>query len=387
MTIHSGGCRAVTKPATNRYRTNLREVKFVLFEQLGLDEILGKPPFEAWGREEVELALGEIDRFAKEITGPLNSVGDEVGCKLDGGQVRVPPGFKEAWRKLQDGGWKTLSVSEEHGGQSAPKTLAAVVEEFLSGSNTAFAMYAGLAEGAAEVIEIFGSPEQRARYMEKIFAGQWGGTMCLTEPQAGSDVGAATTSAKKLADGTYAIRGTKIFISAGDQDMTENIVHLVLARVEGAPPGTKGLSLFIVPKRRVDADGSAGERNDVEVASIEHKMGINGSATCVLQFGENDRCVGELVGTQENIGMSQMFHLMNGARIGVALQGLAIASSAYLNALDYAKERKQGAHVTHFKDPTAPKVPIIEHPDVRRMLMEMKTRVEGIRALILKLCF
>ena len=209
--------------------------------------------------------------------------------------------------------------------------------------------------------------------------------MCLTEPHAGSDVGAAKTEAVKNPDGTYRIRGTKIFISGGDHDLTENIVHLVLARIAGAPPGTKGLSLFIVPKRRILPDDSSGEPNDVQVSSIEHKMGINGSATCVLQFGENDRCVGELVGGQENVGMSQMFHMMNGARIGVALQGLAIASSAYLNALDYAKERKQGAHVTHFKDPTAPKVPIILHPDIRRMLLEMKSKVEGVRALILKL--
>jgi len=255
----------------------------------------------------------------------------------------------------------------------------------VTGSNTALAMYCGLAEGVAEVLHYFGTKEQQERYVRTLTTGRWGGTMCLTEPQAGSDVGAATTAAHKRPDGTYAIKGTKIFISGGDQDITENIIHLVLARVDGAPPGTKGLSLFIVPKRKIGADGQVGERNDVAVASIEHKMGINGSATCVLQFGENDGCVGELVGTQENIGMSQMFHLMNGARIGVALQGLAIASSAYLNALDYARERKQGTHVLHYRDATAPKVAIIEHPDVRRMLMEMKSRVEGIRALILKL--
>ena len=375
----------MTKAQGNRYRTNLRELKFVLFEQLGFEDILGKAPFEAWSREEVEMVLGEIDRFAKEVTGPLNAVGDQVGCTLEDGQVHAPPGFKEAWKKLHEGGWKTLAVAEERGGQGAPRTLAVITEEFLSGSNTAFAMYSGLAEGAGEVIDIFGTPEQKKRYLEKITAGQWAGTMCLTEPQAGSDVGAALTSARKRADGTYAIKGTKIFISGGDQDMTENIVHLVLARAEGAPPGTKGLSLFIVPKRRVGADGSVGERNDVAVASIEHKMGIKGSSTCVLAFGENDGCIGELVGGQENIGMSQMFHMMNGARIGVALQGLAIASTAYLNALDYARERKQGAHVTHFKDPTAPKVAIVEHPDVRRMLVEMKSKVEGIRALIIKL--
>jgi alkylation response protein AidB-like acyl-CoA dehydrogenase len=218
-----------------------------------------------------------------------------------------------------------------------------------------------------------------------MFGGVWGGTMCLTEPHAGSDVGSAKSTARKNPDGTYSIRGTKIFITAGDHDLTDNIVHLVLARVDGVPAGTKGLSLFIVPKLRVNPDGSIGEPNDVTTGSIEHKMGINGSATCVLNFGENDACVGELVGTEENSGMSQMFRLMNGARIGVALQGLGIASSAYLNALDYARERKQGAHITKWKDATAPRVPILQHPDVRRMLLDMKARVEGIRLLIYKL--
>jgi alkylation response protein AidB-like acyl-CoA dehydrogenase len=209
--------------------------------------------------------------------------------------------------------------------------------------------------------------------------------MCLTEPQAGSDVGAARTTAKKQPDGRYKIQGTKIFISAGDHDLAENIIHLVLARVDNAPPGTKGLSLFIVPKYRVNEDGTSGAKNDVGVGSIEHKMGINGSATCVLNFGENDDCYGELVGTVENMGISQMFHLMNGARISVGVQGVGVASFAYLNALEYAKDRKQGAPMTSWKDPTVPRVAIIEHADVRRMLLEMKSKVEGIRALVMKL--
>jgi len=246
-------------------------------------------------------------------------------------------------------------------------------------------MYPGLAYGAAEVIQIFGTPEQRETYLKPMYSGRWGGTMCLTEPQAGSDVGSSRTTAKKLEDGKYLISGTKIFISGGDHDLAENVVHLVLARVEGAPLGTKGLSLFIIPKIRVNADGSLGQGNDVNVGSIEHKMGINGSATCVLNFGENEACIGELVGTVENQGISQMFRMMNGARISVGLQGVAVASSAYLNALEYAKDRKQGPHYTHWKDPSAPRVPIIEHPDVRRMLLDMKARVEGIRALIVKL--
>jgi alkylation response protein AidB-like acyl-CoA dehydrogenase len=246
-------------------------------------------------------------------------------------------------------------------------------------------MYPGLTYGAAELVHAFGTKEQQKRFVTAMHSGRFGGTMCLTEPQAGSDVGAAKTSAKPLADGTYAITGTKIFISAGDHDLAENVVHLVLARIDGAAPGTKGLSLFIVPKRRVNADGTLGAPNDVTVGSIEHKMGINASSTCVLNFGESGNCVGELVGTVPHNGIQQMFRMMNGARIAVALQGLGVASAAYLNALEYAKERKQGSHITRWKDAAAPRVPIIQHPDVRRMLLDMKARVEGVRALIYKL--
>jgi alkylation response protein AidB-like acyl-CoA dehydrogenase len=246
-------------------------------------------------------------------------------------------------------------------------------------------MYPGLAWGAAELIAECGTEAQVKKHVERMLTGVWGGTMCLTEPHAGSDVGAAKTKAKKLADGSYAISGTKIFISGGDHDLAGNIIHLVLARTDDAPPGTKGLSLFIVPKLRIKPDGTAGESNDVAVASIEHKMGINGSATAVLSFGENGKCIGELVGTTENMGMAQMFKMMNGARIAVGIQGLAVASSAYLNALAYAKDRKQGANFKAWKDPKAPRVPIIEHPDIRRMLLELKSHVEGIRALVVKL--
>jgi alkylation response protein AidB-like acyl-CoA dehydrogenase len=369
----------------NRYKVDLRELRFVLFELLKFEELLGKDAFAAWGKDEVDMVITEAARFATEVTGPINAIGDKVGCRLENGQVIAPPGFKEAWNKLAEAGWKALSAPSEWGGQDAPYTMHAIVEEFLCGSNTAFSMYPGLSYGAAEVIHAFGTKEQQKKYLANIYQGKWGGTMCLTEPQAGSDVGAATSSAKKLPDGTYSIHGTKIFISAGDHDMADNIVHLVLARIEGAVPGTKGLSLFIVPKYHVNADGSIGERNDVQTGSIEHKMGINGSATAVLNFGENDKCIGELVGTEEHVGIAQMFRMMNGARIGVALQSLAVASTAYLNALDYAKERKQGPHFTKFKDASAPRVAIIEHPDVRRMLIDMKSRVEGIRALIYKL--
>lgn len=367
----------------NRYKASLRDIDFVLFEQLGLGELLGKEPYADWGEEEVRLTLAEVYRFATEVLGPLNTTGDD-GCVLEGGQVKTPAGFKEAWGQLYEAGFKSLLVDPEFGGQGAPRALSAMANELTSGANVAFDMYPGLTIGAAELIESFGTPAQRERYCHAMYGGRWSGTMCLTEPEAGSDVGAAKTTARKNADGTYTLKGTKVFISGGDQDITENIVHMVLARTEGAPPGTKGLSLFIVPKYRVNPDGSAGAPNDVKVAGIEHKMGINGSATAQLVFGDDDACVGELCGTEEMRGMRQMFQMMNYARIGVAIQGLGIAATAYLNALEYARERKQGASMKAFRDPDAARVAIIEHPDVRRMLLDMKARVEGIRAMIAK---
>ncbi len=371
----------------NWYKADLRELSFVLLEQFRLGELLGKAPYDVWGEDEAKAVLDAAYRFAREVLGPLNASGDREGCRIEGGQVRTPKGFGDAWKQLYENGFKALGVSTDHGGQGAPQALVVLVEELLSGANPAFNMYPGLAFGAAETIVECGTPEQARRYAVKMLDGTWGGTMCLTEPHAGSDVGSAKTSAKRLGNGKYAIKGTKVFISGGDHDLAENIVHLVLARVDGAPPGTKGLSLFIVPKKRIDASGKVGASNDVAVASIEHKMGINGSATAVLNFGENDACEGELVGTVENLGMSQMFRMMNGARIAVGIQGLATAAAAYQNAVDYARDRKQGPHYTHWKDPTVPRVPIIEHPDVRRMLLDLKSHTEGIRALIVKLAW
>jgi alkylation response protein AidB-like acyl-CoA dehydrogenase len=374
----------VTKPiqTINRYKADLREMTFLLFEQFKLAELLGKAPYDAWGEEEVKSSLAECYRFAREVLGPLNVVGDIQGCKLEGGRVITPQGFKDAWKKLYEAGWKAIGVSPDHGGAGAPRSVQVLVEEILSGANAAFNMYPGLAYGAAEVIEHFGTPEQHKTYIEKMYTGVWGGTMCLTEPHAGTDVGSAKTTAARNADGSYSIRGTKIFISGGDHDLAENIIHLVLARVDGAPPGTKGLTLFIVPKTRID-----GTDNDVSVGALEHKMGINGSATCVLNFGDNGKCIGWPVGGEEklNQGMPQMFKMMNGARIAVGIQGVSVGSSAYLNALEYTKERKQGASITHWKDATAPRVPIIEHADVRRMLLHMKAMMEGTRALAVKL--
>ena len=369
----------------NRYKADLREMMFLLFEQFEVQNLLGKEPFEPWGEEEIRTTLNECYRWVKEVPGPLNVTGDIEGCKIENGRVVTPKGFKEAWKKLFEAGWKSIGVKPEHGGGGAPQSLRVLMEELQSGANTAFNMYPGLAFGAAEVIEAFGTHAQHEKYLPPMFDGRWGGTMCLTEPHAGSDVGSSSTTAhKEGTDGGYKIKGTKIYISGGDHDLSfeDNIIHLVLARVQGAPAGTKGLTLFIVPRVRED-----GTSNDVQVTSLEHKMGINGSATCVINFGDNDSCIGYPVGGEEqlNRGMPQMFKMMNMARIAVGIQGVALASSAYLNALDYAKERKQGSSITHWKDATAPRVAIIEHADVRRMLLDMKARVEGIRALAVKL--
>ena len=379
----------MSKPiqAINRYKIDVRELNFLLFEQFEIGELLGKAPFDAWGPDEIKSTLSECYRWTREVSGPINAVGDHQGCKLEDGKVTTPTGFKQAWKSLYEAGWKSISLDAEWGGAGAPTSLQVLVEEMLSGSNTAFSMYAALTYGAAEVIHAFGTDEQRKLFCPRMFNGTWSGTMCLTEPQAGSDVGSAKTAASRNADGSYSIRGNKIFISSGDHDLAENIIHLVLARVDGAPAGTKGLTLFIVPKVRPNADGTLAGSNDVSVANIEHKMGINGSATCVLNFGDDGKCIGWPVGgdARLNQGMPQMFKLMNSARITVGIQGFSVASSAFLNALEYAKDRKQGASITHWKDPTAPRVPIIEHADVRRMLLDMKARVEGIRTLAVKL--
>jgi len=367
----------------NRYRADLRELEFQLFEQAKVEEYLGKDRFEAWGRDEIRMVLEQARDFAYEVVGPLNQVGDG-GCSVVDGRVRTPAGFKEAFDKTYELGFRALGAPAEFGGQGSPRVLTCLVEEMLSGSNSSFQTYSGLAFESGELLEAFGTPEQKHRYLPNMFAGKWGGTMCLTEPQAGSDVGAVSTRAVPLGDGRYRITGTKSFISCGDSDLVENIVHMVLARIEGAPAGTKGLSLFVVPRVRVHDDGTLGEFNDVALGGIEHKLGINGSATCTLNFGENDACVGELMGGVAHQGIKQMFMMMNAARLAVGIQGVAVAGSAYLAALAYARERKQGSSLENFKDPNAPKVAIVNHPDVRRMLLDMKARVEGVRALVVK---
>ena len=371
--------------AINFYKADLRAIRFTLFEHLRVQQLFEHERFSHLSREECEAILEQCARFVTEVTGPLNGPADRHGCRLENGVVTTPAGFKAAWKQLYELGLPGFAVSQEVGGLGGPRAFAVILQELQSGANTSFNMYPELSHGAADVIENFALPEDKERFLPGLMSGRFAGTMCLSEPHAGSDVGAAKTRARLLDGHTYKITGTKCWISAGDHDLAENIIHLVLARIDGAPAGTKGLSLFIVPKIWVNDDGSLGAPNDVITASIEHKLGIRASATAVLNFGENDGCRGILVGGQPHMGIRQMFRMMNGARIAVGVQGLSIAASAYLNALTYARERLQGSSVRHFKDPDAPRVAIIEHADVRRMLLEMKAKVEGMRTLAVKL--
>jgi alkylation response protein AidB-like acyl-CoA dehydrogenase len=358
-----------------------RDAAFVLFEQLRVHDLCKHACYEECSRDILEMALAEAQKLSVNEIFPTNAIGDREGCIRDGNEVRVPKVFHKIWKLFSEGGWLTITESPDIGGQGMPQVLGIACNEYFVGANPAFSTFSGLTHGAARLIEVFGTPGQKEKYMYRMFSGEWAGTMCLTEPQAGSDVGALQTKAKPNLDGTYSITGRKIFITDGNHDLTENIVHAVLARIEGAPAGTKGISLFIVPKYRVKDDGTMGEFNDVVVSALEHKMGIHGSPTCALNFGEEGQCWGELLG-EENQGMRIMFLMMNQERIGVGLQGLATASTAYLSALQYAKERLQGSDISEFRNPEAPRVPIIRHPDVRRMLMHMKSLVEGIRGMI-----
>ena len=371
--------------AVNHFKADLRAIQFTLYEHLHVEQLFAHEIFSHLSREECDATIEQCLRFVNEYTGPLNGPADRVGCVLEKGVVRTPAGFKAAWRKLFELGFMSFAMPLDAGGFGGPHAIGVVLEELESGANTAFTMYQGLTHGAADVIEVFGLSEDKERFLPPMLEGRFSGTMCLSEPHAGSDVGATKTRAKLVSGHVYEITGTKCWISAGDHDLCENIVHLVLARIDGAPAGTKGLSLFIVPKVWVNDDGSLGKPNDVVTASIEHKLGIRASATAVLNFGENGGCRGILVGGQPHMGMRQMFRMMNGARIAVGVQGLSVASTAYLNALAYARERLQGSSVKNFKDPNAPRVPIIEHSDVRRMLLEMKAKVEGMRTLAIKL--
>ena len=358
-----------------------RDVDFVLHEQLNVGALSEHEKYAEFNKKTVDLIISEARNLAiKEIL-PTFKEGDEQGCRLENGQVSVPESFKRAYDLFVEGEWLAMPEDPEYGGQGMPRTVALAAGDYFNGANYAFMMYPGLTHGAALLVEAFGTERQKKRFLRNMFTGKWTGTMLLTEPEAGSDVGNLSTTAVKNEDGTYAITGNKIFISAGEHDMVENIVHPVLARIEGAPAGTKGISLFLVPKYRVNDDGSLGDFNDVVCTGIEHKMGINGNATCSLTLGGKGQCVGELLG-EENKGMRAMFLMMNEARLLVGMQGFCCASPSYMNAVNYARERIQGKNLLQMMDPNAPSVAIIQHPDVRRMLISMKSQVEGMRSLL-----
>jgi len=359
------------------YRAPVKDMLFCMTELAHLDEVAKIPGFEDFGIETAQAVLEECAKFNEGVIAPLNWEGDKSPSSWKDGVVTATPGFKEAFRQFGEGGWQGLQHPVEFGGQGAPKVLSAACQEMLNSANMSFALCPLLSDGATEALLTAGSPEQQATFLPKMIAGTWTGAMDLTEPQAGSDLAQVRTRAEPQPDGTYRIFGTKIFITWGEHDMAENIVHLVLARVAGAPEGVKGISLFIVPKFLLNADGSLGARNDVHCVSIEHKLGIKASPTAVLQYGDHGGAVGALVG-QENRGLEYMFIMMNAARFGVGMQGIAIAERASQKAAEFAKERVQSRPV----DGSLPAgAAIIHHPDVRRMLMTMRSLTEACRAM------
>ncbi|MCF8474125.1 MAG: acyl-CoA dehydrogenase [Emcibacter sp.] len=359
------------------YIAPTREMKFVLNDIIDISEISQIDRFEDATPDIIDAVLEEAGKFCGDILSPLNVVGDTQGARLTDDGVKPAPGFKEAYISYAENGWTSVAGDVNYGGQGLPITLASAVYEFVDAANMAFSLNAMLTTGAIESILAHGSEEQKNTYLEKMISGQWAGSMNLTEPHAGTDVGALRTKAEPLGDGTYLISGQKIFITWGDHDMTENIIHLVLARTPGSPEGTRGISLFIVPKFLVNEDGSLGARNDAKCVSLEHKLGIHGSPTCVMAYGEEGKCVGYMIGG-ENKGMAAMFTMMNNARLNVGIQGVACAERAWQMAVLYAKERVQGVAVGATKPgPSA----IIEHADVRRMLMTIKSTTEAARAI------
>jgi acyl-CoA dehydrogenase len=361
------------------YKAPVEDVTFLLNDVFQIDRYNNLPGFADASADVREAILGEAAKLSEEVLQPLNRVGDLEGCKRhDDNSVTTPKGFKEAFKQVAEGGWLGLSAPTEYGGQGLPVTLSQAVNEFQCSANMAFTMYGGLTMGATAALLVHGNAEQKKTYVPKMVAGEWTGTMNLTEPHCGTDLGLMRTKAVKQADGSFKITGTKIFISAGEHDLADNIIHLVLARIEGAPAGIKGVSLFVVPKFLVKADGSLGARNGVSCGSIEHKMGIHGNSTCVMNY---DNATGWLIG-EENKGMQGMFVMMNEARLGVAVQGLAQSEVAYQNAVNYARERLQGRSISGVKAPDKPADPIIVHPDVRRTLLTIRAFNEAARAMV-----
>ena len=360
------------------YTAPLKDMQFILHDVLKLtsQDIAG---FDEMEPEFTNAILEEAGKIASEVLLPLNTVGDTEGCKLENGVVRTPTGFKQAFEQMKQGGWPGIDMPEAYGGQNMPHVIGSAVGEMFSSANMAFMMYQGLTHGAASAILVHGTEQQKDTYLPKMVSCDWTGTMNLTEPHCGTDLGLMRTKAEPQADGSYRVTGQKIFISAGEHDMAENIVHLVLAKIPGGPDGIKGVSLFIVPKVMVNEDGSLGDANALSCGKIEEKMGIHGNATCVMNY---DGATGYLLG-QEHKGMRAMFTMMNEARLAVGMQGLAQAEIAYQNSRDYAKDRLQGRDVTGAQNPDGPADPLIVHPDIRRNLMEQKSFAEGARALML----
>ena len=358
-----------------------RDVDFVLHEQLDIARVSEHEVYAEFNRKTIDLIVTEARNLAiKEIL-PTREIGDREGTRFENGRVIVPKEFHKAYDLFVEGEWVAMTEDPEWGGQGMPRTVALSAGDFFNAANYAFMMYPGLTHGAGKLVEAFGTDKLKKIFLKKMYTGKWTGTMLLTEPEAGSDVGALTTTATRNEDGTYSITGSKIFISSGEHDLAENIIHPVLARIEGSPSGTKGISLFLVPKIWVNDDGSLGDPNDVVCTGTEEKMGIHGNSTCSLTLGGKGNCRGMLLG-EENKGMRAMFLMMNEARLLVGLQALSCASASYLNAVNYARERIQGKHLMSFMDNEAPAVPIIQHPDVRRQLLTMKAYVEGMRSLL-----
>src|SRR3712207_2405380 len=362
------------------YKAPVEDIMFLLNDVFPIERYNNLPGFADATPDTVEAILEEGAKLCEEVFAPLNLSGDQEGCTRNpDGSVTTPKGFKDAYEAYATGGWMGLAAPEEFGGQGLPSVLNTIMQEFVSSSNLALGMYPGLTQGAIAALLVHGTEEQKRTYLPRLIEGAWTGTMNLTEPHCGTDLGLLKTKAVPNGDGSYALTGTKIFISAGETDLAENIVHLVLARIEGAPAGTKGISLFVVPKVLVNPDGSLGERNGVHCGSIEHKMGIHGNATCVMNY---DGARGWIVG-QENRGLAAMFVMMNEARLAVGVQGLAQSEVAYQNAVAYAKDRLQGRALTGAQYPDRPADPIIVHPDVRRTLLSIRAFNEAARALVL----